>query len=538
MFTWEQITAFFKGIFTGFVALIVMAANQFGWTVDVGGVYSTRAEYAYTFAYSCEKIKPNDILGRRETIRVTMGKNEREGFQFILRPRYGDGMRLTVEVSDAAGADGASIPAAVYKESYIRAGAGKSEGLYPDALLPYRGGAETAERRTNQGFYVEFRTDKATAAGIYSGTVTVKDAESGEEKLQAPFSVEVIDVTFPHAAYSETSVGLCELGYAAFEPFYTLNGVERGTPAGDAMYKQYYDCLLDHKLNADLLPYHILDSRADAYMSDPRVTTFRIPYPDDDELLQAYYAKVQSDPRWARKGYFYPIDEPSAAAHILRYTEITDRLARLCPGYHMITPFYLWKFSEDGMEYDNPAIQDGRSDIICAVSDLYDRVGFPEAVQKRVGDNGDRAWWYVCCGPGGGYCNLFIQQQGTRHRLLLWQQYQKNVTGFLYWSAACWNDNPWENVGPWYGDEAFGDGYLFYPGFPIGLNGPIPTLRLKNLADGVEDYDLLCMAEAKFVRAYSLQKAAQLSAAMTSYTGDPARLESVRVSILRDLAND
>ncbi|MDR2686875.1 MAG: hypothetical protein LBB75_03920, partial [Oscillospiraceae bacterium] len=359
----------------GALALGIAAAN-FGPTTIDGGVHAAEGRYAYTFAYSTEKVKREQILGRRETLRVTMGKNEREGVQFILRQRFDGGHIFTFSMSDVVGENGDAIPATVYQESYTFAGTGRDKGLYPDALVKYNGEIVSAPKRMNQGFYIELRTGKDTPPGVYSATVAVKDAEKGEVSFSAPFTVEVVDVAFPDAAYNDSAVGLGGVGNA-------LNGAEPGTPEADALYKQYYDYLLDHKISAYDLPYDILDPQADAYMGDPRVKSFLIPYPEDDARLQAYYQKVQSNPDWARKGYFYPIDEPGNAEAIDRYDAMTERLARLCPGYHMVTPFCAWQFSEGGAGYDNLAIQDGRSDIICPISNLYSKHGFPEGVRRR-----------------------------------------------------------------------------------------------------------------------------------------------------------
>ena len=539
MFIGEQITAFFKSVYTGFLALIVAFANFTGLPIDAGGVHGLRGDYAYTFAYSTEKIKPDDILGKRETLRVTMGKNEREGLQLIFRVRYSNEARYVLELGDVSGPGGAKIPASVFKESYIHAGPPDRSGSFPDALIPYDGTAATLPRRVNQGFYIELRTGTDTPEGIYEGTVRVRRwentglyvYEAGETLVSAPFTVEVADVTFPDAPFSDTAMGIFG------SQFYALNGVRPGTAEGAAVYKQYYDYLLDHKISAYDLPYDIMTEQAEAYMSDPRVKSFTIPYSGDDATLQAYYDKVQSNPAWARKGYYYPIDEPHTGEMIQTYNAMTDRLAALCPGYHMVTPFYMWKFTDGGAAYDNLAIQDGRSDIICPISDRFDEKGFPEAVAARVNGSGDRAWWYVCVGPQGDYNNMFIHHQGTRHRLLFWQQYQQDLTGLLYWDTVYWDKaNPWLSASTWDSLSASGDGSWFYPGPAVGLRGPIPSLRLKNIADGLEDYDLLKMAEEKFGREYCLGKAAQLSAALTSYTNDPAKLESVRVSILKDLA--
>jgi len=541
MFILERIAAFFHCLWSGFLALIVLLASAAGLPIDVGGVHGLRADLAYTFAYSTEKIQPDAVLGKRSTLRVTMGKNEREGLQFIVRGRYNGSTRYCVEFSGVTGPGGAAIPASMFRESYIFAGAGQQAGTYPDALIPYRPNLnrlEVATAHVNQGYYIELRTGADTPAGIYTGKITLCQRtevaqyvwETTATLLEASFTVEVVDVAFPEAAYSDTAVGIFG------SQFYALNGVQAGTPAGDALYKQYYDFLLDHKISAYSLPYDILDSRADAYMSDPRVKSFQVPYPASDASLQDYYNKIQSNPVWARKAYFYPIDEPHTAEMIQTYNTMTDRLASLCPGYSMVTPFFTWKFNNGGADYDNLAIQNGRSDIICAISNLYGGKSFNEAVEKRVADNGDRAWWYVCCGPTGDYCNMFIHQQGTRHRLLFWQQYQQDITGLLYWDSVYWDkSNPWLSSLTWDSHEASGDGSWFYPGRAIGLDEPVPSLRLKNIADGLEDYDLLRMAEARFGREYCLKKAGQLSEALTSYTRDPARLDKIRVEILRDL---
>ncbi|MCL1951454.1 MAG: DUF4091 domain-containing protein [Oscillospiraceae bacterium] len=121
--------------------------------------------------------------------------------------------------------------------------------------------------------------------------------------------------------------------------------------------------------------------------------------------------------------------------------------------------------------------------------------------------------------------------------LLFWQQYQQNVTGLLYWDVTYWQKaNPWVSAASWGSYRIAGDGTWFYPGMALGLHEPIPSLRLKNIADGMEDYDLLYMAEEAFGRAYCLEKAAQLSTALAKYMSDPEKIEQARVSILKDLA--
>ena len=132
----------------GALALALAAAN-YGPTVD-GGIKAADGRYAYTFAYSAEKVtRTKRLLPKRETLCVAMGKNEREGLQFVLRQRFSPGHICTVSISDLADETGNTIPAAVYQESYIYAGEGRAAGLYPDALVPYGGEIVSAPKGIN-----------------------------------------------------------------------------------------------------------------------------------------------------------------------------------------------------------------------------------------------------------------------------------------------------------------------------------------------------------------------------------------------------
>jgi len=48
-------------------------------------------------------------------------------------------------------------------------------------------------------------------------------------------------------------------------------------------------------------------------------------------------------------------------------------------------------------------------------------------------------------------------------------------------------DNPWDDPG--FRVSFNGEGSLFYPGDKGGIEGPVASIRLKNLRDGMEDYE-------------------------------------------------
>src|SRR3569832_2636426 len=59
-------------------------------------------------------------------------------------------------------------------------------------------------------------------------------------------------------------------------------------------------------------------------------------------------------------------------------------------------------------------------------------------------------------------------------------------------------NDPWKNLYYYTGN---GDGTYFYPGRPDKIGGthhiPIPSIRLKMLREGIEDYEYLTMVAAK-----------------------------------------
>ena len=158
--------------------------------------------------------------------------------------------------------------------------------------------------------------------------------------------------------------------------------------------------------------------------------------------------------------------------------------------------------------------------------------------------NGDKLWWYVCCGPSpsSNYCNLFTQQDGVKHRVLFWQQKQYNVTGLLYWSTSYWCDaagGPWATAWttPWTGTDTYGDGVLVYPGKAVDIDGPVSGLRLEAVANGIEDYGYLTMAQELLGEQYVSKIIAKVTKDLTHYTLSEAQFAKVRIALGEAIEN-
>ncbi len=516
--------------------------------VSQGGTKTEDKHIFYDFAYSTEKLQPFDNLSKDTEMSISLAKNEREAFQFAVYSDKKD-KKISISCTDFQNGQGESIPVRIFSERYVdvpQYGRNIFTDKYPDGLIPVASDNSTELIKDELLiFYIEAVSSKETSAGEYSATLKLYD-EDDNEILSKEIKAEVWNFVLEEEYFSESAMGLSSgvfwelMGYDASG--YGGNGALRDALADERqqIYEQYYNFLLDHHISAYVLPYDILDERADAYMSNPAVKSFQIPYTEDAELLKKYYDKVSSNEEWAKKAFFYPIDEPQNAEQYDRYNEITAFLSENCAGYNMVTPFFVADVEINGNTYSSVSLQSGKSSILCPISNIFDEGDFNERIYSSLSENeGSKLWWYVCCGPTGDYNNLFTHQDAIRHRILFWQQYQRDVEGFLYWdSIYCDKGNPWETSKTWETYESAGDGCLIYPGKYMGIDEPVATLRLKNVADGIEDYAYLRLCEEIKGSEWVEQKIAEITDSLTSYTDDDVLLQNIRKELAKAICEE
>jgi len=178
--------------------------------------------------------------------------------------------------------------------------------------------------------------------------------------------------------------------------------------------------------------------------------------------------------------------------------------------------------------------------VWCAITSVHDE-DFLSARRKA----GEKTWLYVCCGPPPPFANFFIDEPGIDHRLLFWQAWQHDCTGLLYWETNYWSgmmplkpgDPRWPAV-PWNQEQVAtyreykvnGDGFLIYPG-PDWT--PIPSVRLENIRDGIEDYEYLWLLRDRDPRSPLPTVGEDISRDFTHFCKDPRVLEARRQAIAR-----
>jgi hypothetical protein len=80
-----------------------------------------------------------------------------------------------------------------------------------------------------------------------------------------------------------------------------------------------------------------------------------------------------------------------------------------------------------------------------------------------------------------------------------WQGYKYAADGVCFWNATDWGDwdtdaspaDPYTNAGGRYA----GASMIFYPGSKFGYDGPIPSIRLKTMRRGLQDFETLRLIE-------------------------------------------
>lgn len=435
---------------------------------------------------------------------------------------------------------------------------------YPDPILD--DAEEDIDAGAHKTIWVDVPAPHGTKAGVYKCTLKVSGSTAeGDLEIKKNFFVQVYPVDLPeeqtlkvvnwynpwafhkigdNKGYDKNSqlhldclskvakIGAeygqnCWLVYES--PDLVLNADSTDfdldfTPFDNAMEVLIRDGNLKYLCNQ-----HIGGRASGAKWQDPHV--FNISYvedkqikhksvtPDDPaykEYIQKYYPKFAAhlkEKGWFDFCYQHIADEPDLTGTPSQksWSEAAAILKEAVPGMRTI---------------------DASSEIVENQDVSVVILGENIATMPPVPEGSER-WMYTCTGPQGNYANRFIQQPLIKTRLLHWINFKYNECGYLHWGFTYWDfsDDPLHDVTPKGVSWPGGDCYLIYPG-----DGKVyPSIRICAMRDGIRDYDLLKLAEAK-----DPEKAKAWVDSVIygpdSYNQDPAHLYNVRREILEFLS--
>ncbi len=107
---------------------------------------------------------------------------------------------------------------------------------------------------------------------------------------------------------------------------------------------------------------------------------------------------------------------------------------------------------------------------------------------ENAKNKGYEVWFYTCLNPKGRYPNRFLDYPLVKTRILHWINYAYGLKGYLHWGFDKWQDDPFGEPNP---RLPPGDTHISYP----GDRGPLPSLRLEAMREGIQDYGLFTLYE-------------------------------------------
>ena len=489
------------------------------------------------FASSMEKVLPRgvafDVRAARE-VEIRLARNEKESFQVAVLPLSAPARKVTVRISGLTAPGGAVFPRDAIQCEVMGYVETKSPppydvahvGWWPDPILDFLGPVDVAAGDL-QTFWVRVRAPKDQPAGVYRGTLTV--SAEGIAARSFGLAVRVYGFTLPDHSPLPLAI-----------TFFERPGQMGGNENWPQRRLEYADFLADYYINYDSLyrsgppDFEIVER----LHKQGRLVAFNLgnvfnagaPSRGFDAAMQDTVARLRETYDRAKSlgllpyAYIYGFDERGKDQFLL--------LEKCARGLRQAFPEVLLMTTS----YDHSFGMDSVVKTIDAWCPLTPRFNPEQAARARAA--GRRVWWYICCGPHHPYANMFVEYPAIEGRLLMGAMTAKyRPDGFLYYSLTIWNRNrpidkgPFTEWNPVSWTTYHGDGSWLCSG-PGGK--PVPTIRLENFRDGLEDYAYAVLLE-HLIREREVA-GERLSLPQQKWLAEAKAALSVPESLVKDMA--
>ena len=438
----------------------------------------------------------------KREMKISAARNEYEGFQIITFGRPdGKPVNIKASVSSLINNDGISIPAKNITIGFMKSI--KSEkpdipvdfvGKIPDAIINGKTDFEVRPYDFSPLYVKIFTGD--SKSGTYSGELTLTCGKF-QEKIK--IKLRVYNFTLPRK-------GTLRTAFSFFEDFYLQWYNLKSIPDDKKM--AIYNFLLSYRLS----PNNIYTKEAvfpnvkflKQIKNQTNFFTIRgkgRANPLSPEMLkEAVRQTRESIERIKANGlqddmYYYSYDEilsHYSDGKMAAVKQINTALKKEFPKLRLMQTSFPDKRIENLFNVWVPIIS-------------YFSSAAKRKILERLKKRGDEIWWYGADEPHHPYPNYFLDYPVFDCRIIMTLSYIYKVKGILYWCInrewknnlninKKWPDAEWK---PYIyhasrGTRKYknGMGNLVYP----GKNGELlPSLRLENLRDGLEDYEYLVM---------------------------------------------
>jgi len=468
-------------------------------------------------------------------VSVELARNEYLAFQLALCGAAASTSHLSIAVSPLKSRDGGELPPVKvervgyvpvdYPSAYystevpewcrkVPRGAGATDGWagwWPDPLAP--GSSLDLSPNQTQPVWFTVHAPKLAAPGRYQAEVTL--SIGAKESLKIPLTVQVLPFALPDQGHLR----------AIFDFRFGPGGGFGSGADSTAAQRKWLRFIAQHRLGINEIDpppkfsYHEGKVAMDAAEFDEAARfcfdelgmnvaytpqffyMFGWAYPPKklfglDPFTPEWTAALQQAYRlftdhvrqkgWHDKFVFYVSDEPH-----FDHDFVVEQMKKLCSLVHEVDrtiPIYASTWRHCAAWDDSLDIW-GIGQYGCFPVDEMEGL-------QRAG----KQMWFTCDGQMATDTPFLATE-----RLLPYYCFKYGVRGFEFWGLAWWTYNPWQ-VG-WHqfirqSDEGKkyywvrypdGDGFLTYPGKPVGVDGPASTIRLEQIRQGLEDYEALAL---------------------------------------------
>lgn len=467
-----------------------------------------------------ERIGITDPAGSTTDAVLYAARGEYESFQIGVQASQGGLTNVNVSVSDLLGSNGQIIPSTnitLYREHYVyvnnpspdRGGTNKplGEGWYADGLIPFTA-PFNVEAGRNQPIWVDIFVPRNTPADQYSGTYTVT---SDQGMVISRINLRVWNFELP----LKPSLSSAFLVY------------------GDQT-KQAAEEILKHKLNPqfnsnskpelerELIDQWGLKSVNLGFWSGAQNDNCQMSPPPSVADIQAEAALHQPD----LFKYTYSADEIDRCTNLYASMKQWGRVIHEAGASNLVVMAPVPELYDDGSGTGRSAI-----DIWVVLPNMYE-----ESADRisEVRQKGDQVWSYNALVQDGYSPKWQIDFTPINFRIQPGFISQSlGLTGLLYWRIDLWTTDPWNNINTFFNRNENnrpypGEGMLVYPGAQVGVEGIVPSMRLKWLREGVEDYEYVEIMKRLGQAGRAIEISRSVGSDWYNWTKDPNVLESVR----------
>ncbi len=512
------------------------------------------AALACGWASSMEKIFPKDVgftCSADNEATVELAGNETESIQLLIYAfdRELKGANVSVGALMKNGKPGPTVEASPvgFVETQRPPYPVKYVGWHPDPILDFLKGYNIKEGEV-QPVWIRITAPAGTPAGEYKAQVTVKAADVNPVKLT--LKVRVWDFDVPQERHLRTAMSL----YDVYLPYAYGKLTE-------PMRQKYEDFVLSYRINPDNI-YR------------PEMPPIESLKRWDKKGLNAFNILYVQKPDGIKAGDPFPAEQREL---LLRKVDESVALLR---ANGLFDKAYLYGFDEIGPESFS-AMQDifgevkrRHPDLLTLTTGYDDTFGITSKVDamdawcpltpkydlKRVEDaraRGKQIWWYTCISPKEPWANWLIEYDAIDARVLMGLQTAKyRPDGYLYYAMMRWpltkkpiTFGPYTDWPPASFWDNNGDGSIIC----AGPHGPLPTIRLENIRDGIEDYEYFWVLEQEIQRlkklsgpaaAQALVKAEKamdigtdLVGSLSNFTKSPQSVRAKRSQVAEAIVN-